>query len=81
MHRGYQHLRGVPQNRRTPSQNVIDELATIHVPEFRALGPANEKGIRSHIAKGPHGAVHAAGNVLFGNFEEFGGKGHGNDNE
>ena len=66
--------RRMAKNRRAPGADVVDHAAVIHIVNAAALGSFHKERIAADVAKGAHGRVHAAGDVLLGEVEEFGGK-------
>jgi len=54
----------VAENRRAPGADVINQFIAIHVPDFGAARPVDEKRIAAHRAEGAHRRIDAAGNVF-----------------
>ena len=52
------------ENRRSPSEHVIDVVIAIDIPDVRTAGAINEERLPAHRAKGAHRRIHAAGNVF-----------------
>ena len=56
-----------------PGEDVVDVVVTIHIPYAAAAGAIDEEGLAADGAKGAHGGIDAAGNVI----QRLGEKGFG----
>ena len=54
----------VAEDGRAPGQHIINQLIAVHVPDFGAGGPVDEKRIAADGAEGAHRRIYAAGNVF-----------------
>lgn len=54
---------GVPEQKRTPRQNVVNERVAVHGGDMTPLPRGNEQGIAADSPAGAHRAVHPARNV------------------
>ena len=60
----------VAQDQRPPRTDVVDVLASVGIVDARALAALDERRHAAHGSKGPHGAVHAAGQQRLGLLEK-----------
>ena len=56
----------MPEDRRTPGANVINELPAFDREESRAIGSRGEKRFAADSAKSAHRRIHPARNYLAG---------------
>jgi hypothetical protein len=70
--------RGVSENGRSPTADVIDQFNAIDGPNARAFGALDEKWFATNSAKSAHGRIYAAGDLLLRCAKQFVGTGsHG----
>ena len=56
----------MPEDRRPPCADVVDQFVPVQIPDVRAFRPLDEERLSAHAAKGAHGGIDAAGNELAG---------------
>src|SRR5438270_2784508 len=65
-------LRGMTENRRSPRPHIINQLATVDVPDVGTLGAIDKEGFSTDAAKCAHGRVHTTGDSPAGVREQPG---------
>ena len=54
----------VAENRRPPSEDIINQFIPVHVPNLAAAGFVDKERMAADGAEGAHGRIDAAGNIL-----------------
>jgi hypothetical protein len=70
LHGGNDFRMRVTEDGRPPGADVINQFISVHVPDFGAAGPVDEKRIAADGAERAHRRIDAAGNI----FQRFGKK-------
>ena len=67
----------VAHDHRAPRKYVVDIAFAVCIPDIGTVRPLHEAGCTAYGLEGPHGRVHAAGDVLLGSLKKLFGSGHG----
>jgi hypothetical protein len=68
----YDNRGGVPENRGAPRADIIDVFVPVDIPNPRAFGPIDEKGVAIQPAKGADRRINAARDAPQGSSEKLG---------
>ena len=60
------HLRRMPEDRRSPGADVIDELVAIDIPDVRPFRALDKERLAADAAKSAHGRIYPAGDEAAG---------------